>query len=221
MPRLLEEPLAGARIVETLDRLTQTVLGERKTKVTRGDLLDGVRLVEDHEVIGEEIAYPLLLGIAEKGEEESVVEDKHLRRLGATACRLVEAPGIPAAGLRSAEVLLAADLHPELLGDLKRNVAQGSVRSGRRPFADAFEFGALLRCEEISPMAVSACKPRRADIVLPTLQENRLEIPANQSLHQRDVLVEKLLLQVDRVGTHQRLAPRPLRMEDRRQQIGQ
>ena len=70
-------------------------------------------------------------------------------------------------------------------------------------------------------MAMGTGKARRADVVLPPLKEDRLEVLAEKPLHQRDVFVEKLLLQVDRVGAHQCLAPRSLGMEDGGQQVGE
>ena len=126
VPRLLEEPLAGARIVETLDRLTQTVLGERKTKVTRGDLLDGVRLVEDHEVIGEEIAYPLLLGHETVGR---VVEKGAKVRSFAVGDRVLGGLVISPTGFGSgwggdSEYVLAAD-HKAMVADGVADAAHG------------------------------------------------------------------------------------------------
>ena len=78
MTGLLQQALARAGIVEPLDRLTQPVLGEREAEMARGHLLHRMCLVEDNEIIREEVSDAILLGIAQQGEEESVIEDKHI-----------------------------------------------------------------------------------------------------------------------------------------------
>ena len=52
---LLEQSLAGTRVVESLHRLAQAILREGEAQVAGGDLLDGVGLVKDDEVIREEV----------------------------------------------------------------------------------------------------------------------------------------------------------------------
>ena len=91
LPRLLQEALAGAGVVEALDGLAQAVLGEVEAEMAGGDLLDGVCLVEDHEIIWKEVTEPLLLGISQQGEEERVIENENVGRLGASPRGLVEA----------------------------------------------------------------------------------------------------------------------------------
>jgi hypothetical protein len=70
-------------------------------------------------------------------------------------------------------------------------------------------------------VTVRAGEPGGADIILTPLQENRLEVLSGQPLHQGDVLVEKLLLEIDRVRADESLASRPLGMEDGGEQVGQ
>src|SRR5437879_13884210 len=48
-----EQPFAGARIVEPLERRSQSVFRDADTDLLRRDLLDRVRFVENNEVIGE------------------------------------------------------------------------------------------------------------------------------------------------------------------------
>ena len=206
LARLLEQALASAGIVETLEGLPEAVLGECETKVAGSDLLDCVSLVEDHKVIRKEITASLLLGLAEQGEEEGVIEDEKIGRLGTATGRLVEAPRFAAAGFWCAEVLFAADLHPKFPGWFEREVAEGAVGSRRRPFADALELWTFLCCEEIRSAAAGSRKAGGADVVLATLKENGLYFLAQQSGGERDVLVEELFLQVDGVGAHECLA---------------
>ena len=127
-------------------------------------------LVEDHEIIGEEVAVSFLVRVAEKGEEESVVEDEEIGGLSATAGRLVEAARVASAGFWGAEVLLAADLHPEFARRLEGKVAQRAVGGCGCPFADAFQLRTLLGCEEVGPTPAGAREPCGTDVVLAPLE---------------------------------------------------
>jgi hypothetical protein len=62
-------------------------------------------------------------------------------------------------------------------------------------------------------------EPARAKIILPAFHERRLELEGQHLLENRDVFVEKLFLQIDRVGGNDRLLFLLDRVEDRRRQI--
>ena len=220
MPCLLEESAAGAGIVEALDRLAQGVLGDRKAEMPRGHLLDRVRFVKDDEVVGEEIAAAILPAVLEQGEEEGVVEHEDGGRLGLPPGLLVEAAGILAARFRRAEMPLGADLCPELWRGFEGKVAQGAVRCGRRPLPQTLQFGFLLGGEEIRRVADGPLEASGAEIVLSSLQQDGLRIAPGDRLGQRDVLVEKLFLEIDRVGADEGLPSRARRMQDGRNKVG-
>ena len=178
-------------------------------------------LVKDHEIIWKEVTDPLVLGIPKESEEEGVIEHKNLGRLRTTACRLIEASGVTAAGLWRAEMLLTADLGPELLCRLEGKIAERSVRGYRGPLPDAFQLRLLLSGKEIAAMAKGAGKPGGADVVLTSLEQNCLELLTDQTPHQRDILVKQLFLKVDSVGADQGLPPCPDGMKDGGDQVGQ
>ncbi len=85
----LEEALLRLRIVKPLERIAQPVLRHRQPDLPRGHLFDGVRLVEDHEIIGEQIsAFVFTLfaprasaptRCAEVQEKERVIHHHHVR----------------------------------------------------------------------------------------------------------------------------------------------
>jgi hypothetical protein len=63
-------------------------------------------------------------------------------------------------------------------------------------------------------------EPPGAKIILPAFHQRRLKLDGQDLLENRDVLVEELLLQIDRVGGNDRLLFLPYRVEDRRRQVG-
>ena len=150
-----------------------------------------------------------------------MVEHEHLRGLSAAAGRLIEAARVPAAGLGCAEVLLAADLRPELLGWLEGKVTQRSVARRGRPLADALEVGLFFGREEIPSVTDRSGKACGADVVLPPLEQDGLEVLSDHTPDQWDILVQKLLLQVDGVCADEGLAARPPRMQNGGKEVGE
>lgn len=75
--------------------------------------------------------------------------------------------------------------------------------------------------------SASRCSPessanrRRAQIVVPSLGERGLEFDAGQLPEQRDVLVDQLFLQIDRLGRNQRRPRREAGTVDERNQISE
>ena len=79
------------------------------------DLLDRVRFVEYDEVIREQktaLTFFLLLGIAKKHEEQSVIEHDHIRREQFLARLLIKTARILAASFLGADVRFTANLRP-------------------------------------------------------------------------------------------------------------
>ena len=70
-------------------------------------------------------------------------------------------------------------------------------------------------------MMRSPGETRGTNVVLPPFEQDGLKIFGEQTTNEGDVLVEKLFLKIDRVGTDQRLAPRAASMKHRRQEIGE
>ena len=100
-------------------------------------------------------------------------------------------------------------------------IGERAVARAVAPFPDALHLLLLARGEELAAVAHRALQPQRAEIILAALEQHRLEFGRQQLLHERDVLVEKLLLQIDRVGRDERLAVLRQRVENRRHEIGE
>ena len=118
-------------------------------------------------------------------------------------------------------MLLAAYLRPELMRRLEGKVAERSVRGGFRPLLDAIKVRLLLGGEEVCAVPQRPGKPTGAEVVLSPLKQHGLELLVDQPLHQRDILVEKLFLKVDRVGADECLATCAPGMEHGGEKIGQ
>ena len=108
----LEEALLRLRIVKPVQRVAEAVLRDVHSDHPRRDALDGVRLVEDHEVVRKKVAalvVILLRDAAEAEEEQRVVHHHEVGAHELLAHALVMAARVVAAGLRRADVRLAAD----------------------------------------------------------------------------------------------------------------
>ena len=114
---------------------------------------------------------------------------------------------------------LAADLQPDLR--IRRRVEIGECAVARldAPRPDALKFILLARGEELAAMGHGAFQPPGAEIILAALQQHRLERLRQQLLHDGNVLVKELLLEIDRVGRDERLAVFRLRVQDGRDQV--
>ena len=66
-----------------------------------------------------------------------------------------------------------------------------------------------------------ALEAARTEIILPAFHQRRLKLNRQNLLHDRNVLVQKLLLQVDRVGRNDRLLLLLVREQHRRHEVGE
>ena len=102
----------------------------------RGDLFDGVRLIENDEIVREKksaFAFLLFLGTAEEHEEQGVIDDDHVRGQKSFARLLKETARSLAARFARADVRFAANLCPNFRIRLDRQIAQRSVPCRPRP----------------------------------------------------------------------------------------
>ena len=220
----LEETFFAAGIVEALNDAAQAELGHLHADVARGDLLHRVGLIENHKVIRKKKpsrAVLCVLHTVQQREEQSVVEDDHFRIRDTAAQVLIKTSAARAACLRGAKVLLAAHLLPYGGIRLLQEIAQGAILRLHAPLADALQLGMLGSGKQLLRLRKCAGQARRAEIILPPLEQYRLELVGNDFLHERNVLEHELLLQRDRVGADHRLALRPHRMQRRRHQVGE
>ncbi len=206
-----------------VEQVAQAAVGNLQAEMPRRHAFERVRLVEDDEVVVKKIAAlgQFALRSGEKIEEERVIEHEHLRRVGLLARALVKAFGAHAAGALRADVGLAANLEPDRRVGRRVEIGERAVARAVAPFPDALHLVLLARGEEFAAVAHGALQPQRAEIILAALQQHRLELLWQQILHERDVLVEKLLLQVDRMGRDERLAVLRQRVKNRRHEVGE
>ena len=203
-----EKALARSRVIKALHGRAQSILRDAEADLARGGLLDRVGLIENDEIIREKVttlALLLFLRRAEKHEEQSVIDDDHIRREQAFARLLEKTIRTLAAGLAGADVRLTANLGPDFRIRFHREIAQRSILRRARPFRDARQFRRLRRGEEFAGLLQRALEPARAKVILPPLHQRSLELDRQNLLQDRDVLVKKLLLQVDRVRRDHRL----------------
>ena len=79
----------------------------------------------------------------------------------------------------------------------------------------------LGRGEQFFRLRERAGQARRAEVILPPLQQHRLELVGHDFLHERNVLEHELLLERDRMGADHRLALRPHRVQRRRHKVSE
>ena len=189
----------------------------------RGHLFKGVRFVEDQEVVREKvafIAFLLLFQSAEQHEEQGVINHHHVGREQPPARLLEETTRILSAGLRGADVRFAANLCPDLWIGLERQIAQRAVDRCARPVGEPGEIALLGRVEKFVRTLHRALQPARTKIILPAFHECGLELDRQNLFHDRDVLVQQLFLEVDRVGRNDRLLLFLDREKGRRNEVG-
>jgi hypothetical protein len=143
---------------------------------------------------------------AEEGEEEGMIENKDVGGEGASAHFLVEAAGVFPAGFWGAEVAFATDLGPDLRVGSFAKIAQGAIAGGKTPFAEAFELDLFGGGEEAFLLSEGTLETGGAEVILSTFEQGGLESHRQDFLHQGDVLVDELFLEVDGVGADEGLA---------------
>ena len=94
---------------------------------------------------------------------------------------------------------LAANLRPNFRVRLQRQVAERTILRSPSPFRDADQLRLLGGREKLARLLQRAFEPPRAKIILPALHQRGLELDRQDLLQDRDVLVEQLLLQIDRL----------------------
>ena len=101
---------------------------------------------------------------------------------------------------RSAKMRLAANLQPDLRLRLEVQITQGAVTRGLCPLPDRLKLIIFGPREEVTRLLQGPPQPEWAQVILPPLQEHRWQLIADDLAHDRNVLADQLLLQVDRVG---------------------
>ena len=170
--------------------------------LARSHAFYGVGFVEDDEVVREEItalAFLLLFRRAEEHEEEGVIDHDDVGGEEPLARLLEETAVGLSARLGGAEVRFAAYLRPDFRIGLEREIAERSVFRPFRPLREAQEFGLLGGGEEFCRLLQGAFEAAGAKVILPAFHERGLELDRQDLFQDRDVFIEQLLLQRDRL----------------------
>ena len=194
-----EEPPTPPRVVEEPQEMGDAGLGEAEAEVLGRDLLDAVRLVEDDVVVGRQEA-DAVDAEGEVGEEEGVVADEQIAVLHPPPRRLVEAPLVGRAFPAHAVVGVAPGVVPHLRLRQDRKGRARAVVGGVCPVLERVQRrpGALVGKE---PVLALAGEPQASNghVVPAPLDEHRAELVGDDRVQQRNVPLDELFLEVDRV----------------------
>lgn len=205
-----------------MEVVPERTLRDGDTDVARGDLLDGVGLVEDNEIVGEEVAAVVVaeLPVAEESEEEGVVDNDDIGGEDGGAGALVEAI-VGGAGLGGADAALAAHERPDLGVGFRGEVREAAVGGGAGPIAEAGEFRGLCAGDKFRGVLERSVEALGAEVVLAALDEHVLEVAPEQAAGDRKVLVEELFLEVDGVCADNHLGAAVEGVDDAGHEVGE
>ena len=191
--------------------------------LTRSDLLNRVRFVQNQKIVGKEksaFTFHLLLDASQEHEQQRVIDDDDLGVLEFPPGALIKtAIALPTRFLGT-NVGLATNLCPNFCVRLERQIAECTVSCSRRPRSNLFQLILLRAGEQIVLLFARAQKPARANVILAAFDQRRIERLCENFLQNRNVFVEKLLLQIDGVRRDDGLFLLVERKPNRRTQIG-
>src|SRR5260370_15111818 len=113
---------------------------------------------------------------------------------------LKKTTSVGSAAFRSTDVGLAADLLPEFRIGLDFEVTQGPLRCSLAPGFDPQQFLPISRSEKVFATLKGAIEATWAEIVLSPFEQGRLERFFDRLPGSWNVLMQKLLLEIDCVG---------------------
>ena len=175
-----------------------------------GDVFDGVGFVQDDEVAGEDevgvVGQRGLLGRGEEGEEEGVIEDEDIGLGHAAADVLIDAAAAGGAAARGAGMGLAADEGPDAGTGGEVHLAEGGGGVLAKEVLDELQLGGLAAAEEIATVGVGVFQPGGAEVVAAAFEQLGMK-GTDDLFDDRDVLVDELLMKVDRVRADDGFAP--------------
>jgi hypothetical protein len=167
-----------------------------------------VGFVQDDEIVGKEIARMSIFHFAQifEGEkEEGVVYDNEVGGQQLLASLLIETAAVRSTSFRGANVRLAANLRPDAWVGLNVQIAEGSLSCFLAPVPDPEEFLLLCGCEQVILELQRPLEAIWTKIVLPALEKRGFK-RTNQPAHNRDIFVQQLFLEADRMGRNNRLS---------------
>ena len=210
-----------------MERVTDLTAAHADPNVPRSHRFDGMRLVEDHEVVLEEHpAFGIGLDSIEQGEEQGVVEHQDIgpENLLARALKETNRPQLglltlKTAFLGSTQSALGANVLPDLGIGFHREVAQRTILGGSTPLFDPSQLGRFRRGEERITLLHGLAQATGAQVIGAPLQHRKTEVHREHLLQDRQILLHQLLLQIDGVGGNHRLLLAPDGEKNGRNQI--
>ena len=169
-----------------------------------GGILKRMRFIEHHRAVIRKRRSLLLFERAdlEIDEKQRMIRNHDIGVLPRAARLPVEAvPEKFARGPRTVR-RLAAHARPELVVDGKINIVLGTVLRLVRPVSKTLDGGKHVAGGQIV-VAVTAARKQKtpfADIVAASLRKHEFEIEVQQFCEKRKILVDQLLLQIERFG---------------------
>jgi len=222
-----QQPAIGPVVVEPPQHVIDLPAGDAQPEVIAGDRLDRMGLVEDdHVVVGQDAH--LVSPQGQVGEEQGVVDDQDLGVLDAPAGLVVEALPIVGTLASHAIAVLAGHLVPDGRQGAEVEIRPRAVVGALGPagnLAELLELG--LAREEAGRALQRVSHPPPAEVIAAPLDQHGGELQRDHAVEERDVLVDQLLLEADRVGGDDHsewggvLFPGSRRGQDRRHQIGE
>ena len=140
-----------------------------------------------------------------------MVDDQHLGVLHPPPGGVIEALAVGGAGPAHAVARVALHLVPDTVSRERGQVGERAVRGVLGPGSDLHELGPLGIVGEQAPGSLERQpQPPQAQVVAAALHEHGRKLPRHDGGHERDVLVDQLLLERDRVGRdHHPAGPLP------------
>ncbi len=200
-------------------------LAHLQPEVLAGHVLDRVGLVQDQQVVLRQVAHA---GHPQRqiAEQQRVVDHQHVGPGHPPAGRLPEAVLVERALLVQAVAGLGAHLVPHArlgrLGQLAQRPHAAGLQRLLRPVLDHHQRPRLrLGLEQVPRPPPRLLQPPLAQVVVPPLDQHGRELAGVDRRQQRDVLLDQLLLQRDRVRADDDPLLVPHGVVDRRQQVGE
>ncbi len=216
-----KQPLARPLVVEPAEEEFNLAAGDPQAQVVTRNGLQRVGLIEDRDVVlGQEAGARASQG--QVAHEQGVVDDQDVGRPHSLASLEVEAVAELGAFLAQAVAVLGGHGVPDGRGGPEVEVGPAPVLGPVRPELDLGELVEVLDLLESRPgTRRGGVKPPEADVVRPPFHQDGRELVRHDRPEERDVFLQELFLEADRVGRDDDLLAGLGRREDRRDEVGE
>ena len=188
------------RIEELVQQVVNLPAGNLQPQVFGGDLLDGVGLVEDHDVIVGQQAPPLAAE-GQVGEEQGVVDHQQIAIPDPPSGLVIQAVVVGRAALPQAVAMVAANFVPDFALRAEFQRGQAAIGGDSRPLDQSRQLVDLggVGEQRVGPLG-GVLEPAETDVIPPSLDQHRRELKWQNGVEEREVAGDELFLQADGVG---------------------